>query len=88
MEASANRPAPAGGLSYTGDPGTFDEVFTPDGNVRPLYAGLLAEKEAGRHGERAWMADPAARRAHPRARWAGGRAATVRRWWSGLEKGP
>ncbi len=51
MEASANRPAPAGGLSYTGDPGTFDEVFTPDGNVRPLYAGLLAEMDAGRLGE-------------------------------------
>ena len=51
MEVPADRPTQPDGLAYSGDSGTFDEVFTPDGNVRPLYAGLFAEMDAGRLGE-------------------------------------
>ncbi|HEX3701014.1 MAG TPA: tRNA epoxyqueuosine(34) reductase QueG [Phenylobacterium sp.] len=48
-------------------------------------AGRLAEYvAAGRHGEMAWMADTAERRAHPRAMWGEARSAVV----LGLNYGP
>jgi len=43
----------------------------------PAGARLVEYVRAGRHGEMAWMADTAERRAHPRAMWPGARSAIV-----------
>ena len=43
----------------------------------PAGARLAEFIAAGRHGEMAWMADTADRRAHPRAMWADARSAIV-----------
>ena len=51
--------------------------FTPIADAWPAGARLTEFLDAGRHGEMAWMSDTAARRAHPRAMWAGARSAIV-----------
>jgi epoxyqueuosine reductase len=43
----------------------------------PAGARLVEFVEAGRHGEMAWIADTAERRAHPAAMWPGARAAVM-----------
>jgi epoxyqueuosine reductase len=43
----------------------------------PAASRLAEFLAAGRHGEMGWMADTAARRAHPRAMWPGARSAIV-----------
>ena len=51
--------------------------FTPIADAWPAGARLAEFLEAGRHGEMAWLAETAERRAHPRAMWAGARSAIV-----------
>jgi epoxyqueuosine reductase len=51
--------------------------FTSVEDAWPAAARLAQFVEAGRHGEMAWLADTAARRAHPRAMWAEARSAIV-----------
>ncbi len=51
--------------------------FTDLDDAWPAAARLGEFLEAGRHGEMAWMAETAARRAHPRAMWDGARSAIV-----------
>jgi epoxyqueuosine reductase len=58
--------------------------FTDLDDAWPAAARLEAFVEAGRHGEMTWMAETAARRAHPRAMWAEARSAIV----LGLNYGP
>jgi epoxyqueuosine reductase len=58
--------------------------FTPIRDAWPAAARLAEFIEAGRHGELGWMAETAARRAHPRAMWAGARSAIV----LGMNYGP
>ena len=50
----------------------------------PASARLVEFVAQGRHGEMAWMADTAARRAHPRAMWDGARSAVM----LGMNYGP
>jgi epoxyqueuosine reductase len=58
--------------------------FTPLDERWPAAGRLAQFIEAGRHGEMAWMAQTAERRAHPRAMWAEARSAIV----LGLNYGP
>ena len=51
--------------------------FTDLDDAWPAAARLGEFLNAGRHGEMAWMAETAARRAHPRAMWDGARSAIV-----------
>jgi epoxyqueuosine reductase len=51
--------------------------FTDLDDAWPAAARLGEFLDAGRHGEMAWMAETAARRAHPRAMWDGARSAIV-----------
>src|SRR5258707_45404 len=58
--------------------------FTDLDEAWPAAARLAEFVAAGRHGEMGWMAETAARRAHPRAMWDGARAAIV----LGMNYGP
>jgi epoxyqueuosine reductase len=49
----------------------------PGHDAWPAAARLREFLAAGRHGEMAWMAETAERRAHPRAMWPGARSAVV-----------
>jgi epoxyqueuosine reductase len=58
--------------------------FTTIDEAWPAGARLAEFIEAGRHGEMAWLAETAKRRAHPRAMWADARSAIV----LGMNYGP
>jgi epoxyqueuosine reductase len=58
--------------------------FTKIDEAWPASARLAEFIDAGRHGEMAWLAQTAKRRAHPRAMWADGRSAIV----LGMNYGP
>ena len=58
--------------------------FTPIAEAWPASARLAEFISAGRHGEMGWLADTAARRAHPRAMWSDARSAIV----LGMNYGP
>jgi epoxyqueuosine reductase len=51
--------------------------FTPIPDAWPAGARLAEFIDAGRHGELAWIADTAERRAHPRAMWSDARSAIM-----------
>jgi epoxyqueuosine reductase len=51
--------------------------FSPVAEAWPASGRLSDFLEAGRHGEMAWMAQTAERRAHPQAMWPGARSAIV-----------
>jgi epoxyqueuosine reductase len=62
----------------------FTDVTSLGDATWPAAARLAEYVEEGRHGEMAWMAETAERRAHPRAMWADARSAIV----LGMNYGP
>ena len=82
IRAEAQIRAEAASLGF--DICRFTDLPEPGDETWPA-AGRLAEYvEAGRHGEMAWMAETAGRRAHPRAMWGEARSAIV----LGMNYGP